>query len=248
MKEEKELNKKENQKIKPTVPGTTDKENKVAKFQNYIQTNSKLIIYVSVGIIVVTALFFLIKAKLESSAEENKNLASTAVSRILPYFQSGDYQSALYGDSTKRMRDQDIIGLVAIVDRYESTPQGKVAALYAGNSFLSLNKPEEAIKYFKIALDSKGEVVLQGANAGLGATFETTNNFEEAVKYYAKAAELSITVATKNRYQYYTAVCYEKKGDKTNAEKIYRDIISEGGSEFVGLSKIGLIRIGTIID
>jgi tetratricopeptide (TPR) repeat protein len=225
-----------------------DKPNMVAQMQSYIENNRKMVMGVSVGIIIVVIAVFLGKNWIEKTNEEKNINASFALSKVLPYIMGNDFEKALNGDKQALVNGKPVIGLVEIVKNYEGTKPGKVAALYAGNCFISLNKYAEAVKYFKISAESESAIIMEGANSGLGACSETDGKFEEAIQHYEKAVLLSKTPGTRNRYQYFQGLCYEKIGQKDKAEKIYREIVAENGSEFVGMAKGGLIRIGTIIE
>lgn len=218
------------------------------RFQQFVEKNRKLINISSVGIIVIVVLVFVIRYFVSKSEEEMENKASVAISRILPYLDVADYQHALYGDKTKKVRGENIIGLIEIVKNYKGIPQGKIAALYAGNCLLQLNKYTEALEYFKIALDSKSSIALEGASAGLAVTYENLKNYSEAAKYHELASTYALPTGVKNRYMYFAALCYEKIGEKSKAEKLFRQIIGDNKSEFVGLSKAGLVRLGIIIE
>ncbi|HPO62779.1 MAG TPA: tetratricopeptide repeat protein [Candidatus Kapabacteria bacterium] len=225
-----------------------DNLNTVEKIQNYIQNNSKKVITYSIVIIAITALFFLIKNKLESDSLENKEEASVSLARILPYYNEANYEVALKGEPSVTIRGEKVIGLTEIVENYEGLEEGKVAALYAGNSLLNLNKFEESKKYFEIALKSEANTVLEGANAGMGVALESLKDYANAVKFYTTASELGVTPGSKNRYAYFAGICYEKGGNKDKAIEIYKDIILESASEYVGLSKARLVRLGTVIE
>ncbi len=225
-----------------------DNLNTIEKIQNYIQNNSKKIITYSIIVIAVTALFFFIKNKFESDAVEKKEEASVSLARILPYYNEANYDVALKGEPTVTIRGEKVIGLTEIVENYEGLEEGKVAALYAGNCLLNLNKFEESKKYFEIALKSEANTVLEGANAGMGVALESLKDYANASKYYEEASKLGVTVGSKNRYAFFSGICYEKAGNKDKAIEIYKEIILEAGSEYVGLSKARLIRLGTVIE
>lgn len=225
-----------------------DELNTVEKIQIYIQENSKKIITYSLAVIVVVAAFFFIKNMIESNAAEKKEAASVSLARVLPFYTEGDYEVALKGNPSIYIRGEKLIGLSEIADAYEGLDEGKVAGLYAGNSLLNLNRFEESKKYFDIALKSKSKTVLEGANAGMAVALESLKDYANAGKYYTEAAELALTAGLKNRYMFFAAVCIEKSGNKEKAIEMYREIIIEAGSEFVGLSKARLIRLGTVIE
>lgn len=236
-------------KSKDRESGEVQTDNKILRAQQFIYNNSKAISYGLIGLIVVVTLIFILKNTFQKSAEEDKENAMVALTRILPYYEAPDYRKALYGDSSVTVRGEKIIGLLEIVEKYESTEQGKLAALYVGSSYLALNKAKEAIEFFEIATDSPSKAVLTGAFAGLGASYELLKDNEAATEYYLKASESAISEATKERYNYYAARIYENIGNKEAASKIYKEIISKDKfSEFSNYSKAGLVRLGMKID
>ena len=228
--------------------GKEPKESYSLKIQKYVEENTRKVMIVSGSIIVVTILFFVIKSVIEKNNEENKQLSALKISRVLPYYQQGDFRKALVGDPSKTIRGEKVLGLNEIIDKFGGTKQAKFAAIYAGNSLLSLNKPGEAIKYFEKALDSPANIVLEAANAGLAICNELNGKYKEAADYYEKASSISITPASKGKYAYFEALCREKLGDKEKADKLYREIIIENKSDYVGPSKSALARLGMIIE
>lgn len=225
-----------------------EKTNMVAQLQSYIENNRKMVMGVSIGVIILVVAIFLGKNWIEKANMEKNTNASFALSKVLPYIMANEFEKALNGDKQALVNGKPLMGLIEIVKNYEGTKPGKIAALYAGNCYINLNKYAEAGKYFKIAAESESAVIKEGANAGLGACSETEGKYDEAIQNYEKAIIVAKTPGTRNRYQYFQGLCYEKLGQKDKAEKLYREIIAENGSEFVGMAKGGLIRIGTIIE
>lgn len=225
-----------------------DKGNIVLKVQNFVEENRKLVIGVSLGVLVLAILFFFIKNRIDESNREDSINASAAISRIMQYYQDGNYQTALNGDSVKKVQGEKVIGLIEIVNKYEGTDQGKYAALYAASALINLNRYEEAKRYFEIALKSPAKIVQEGANAGLATIYEIEGNFKEAADHYEQAALIAVELGLKNRYQFFQALCLEKAGEKEKAEKLYREVIGDNRSDYVNSAKAGLIRLGTIIE
>ncbi len=242
-----EMNKDEN--LQPNVEAPKSVFDRVT---NFVAHNSKLVSWVSIGaVLIVVIAYFGINYYTKSQAE-NKEKAATALSRVLPLYQAKDAESiqkALYGDPSTLVRNEPVIGLIDIINRYDGTPQAKLASLYAANLLVLTNKNDEAEKYFKIALKADSKLVLEGAYAGLGAIAESRGKFEDAVSSYKKAVDNYTNYASKNRYEYYMGLCFEKLGKKEDAEKIYRSIIGENKTyDFIGRAKAGLVRLGTIIE
>ncbi len=222
------------------------------KINLFVHENSKLVSWVSIGLVLLVVVVFFASNYIKDSAVKNQEKAATALSRIIPLYNAKDAQSidaALNGSKSLVIRGEAVIGLVEIVKKYESTPQGKLAALYAANLFNLEKKYSEAEKYFTIAIEADSKLVIEGAYAGLGSVEEAKGNYEKAISNYKKAVENYTNYGSKNRYEYFMALCSEKLNKKDDAIKIYKGIIAENrSSEFIGRSKAGLVRLGTIIE
>ncbi len=242
----------ENQKDEILHPESEAPVHLTDKINLFVHENRKLVSWISIGLVLIVVVVYFASDYINKSAKENQEKAATALSRVLPVYNAKDAQSiklALYGDKTFQVRGEAVIGLVDIVKKYESTPQGKLAALYAANLFNLDKKYSEAEKYFNIALDADSKLVIEGAYAGLGAVEEAKGSFDKAITNYRKAVDNYSNYASKNRYEYYIGLCSEKLNKKDEAIKIYKGIISENKSfEFVGRAKAGLVRLGTIIE
>ncbi len=238
----------ENENFENRPQRKSDDDNKILKVQELIQSQGKKILTIALVVIIAIGAFIIIKINIDKSNQEHADNASHALSRIISYFQQADYEKALYGDTSKTIRNEKIIGLIEIVNKYEDTPSGKIAALYAGDCFAGLDNYKEAEKYYEIAMSAESELVLMGANAGMGACSEMKNDYQSAVKYYEAAAVKAIASDVKNRYQFYAALCSEEVKDFDKAAELYNEIIAENKSQFVGYSKAGLTRIGRTVE
>ncbi len=231
-------------------------ENKPAslteKLNLHLRNNYKLWIYIVIGIILLIVIIYFAFNYIKKNKEKDIEEAGTAITRLMSAYNQKDPQSiqlALYGNKSIVIRNKPLIGFIEIANKYDNVPQGKLAAFYAGNLLFGEKKFSEAEKFYKKALDSDSKLVLQGAYAGLGSIEENKGNFQKAIDYYKDAVDNHTDYGSKNRYEYYMGLCYEKLGKKDEAIKIYNVIIGENKSyEFVGRAKMGLIRLGTIIE
>ena len=198
---------------------------------------------VGVLLIAIVAVVYYNRAKNEKEQE-----ASAALSRIRTVFENGDYTKAMSGDAAKLIRETPLVGLKDIVDQYGSTENGKVAALYAGNALVALNKHTEAIEYFEKAQGSSSVEVVVGAIVGLGVCKETTKDYAGAGELYEKASMQTSQTALKDKFRLYAALSFEKSGNKEKAEKMYREILHSDTMEYIGESKSGLTRLGMIVE
>ncbi|ROL58465.1 hypothetical protein D9V84_01685 [Bacteroidetes/Chlorobi group bacterium Naka2016] len=226
----------------------TEETKEKSKFQQFVEQNQKAINIGALAVIALVVIIFVVRYFVSKAEAEKERKASVAISRILPYIDNAQYELALRGDKNVKVRGEEVIGLVDIVKKYKGVPQSYVAAVYAGNCYLQLERYRDAIEYFKIALDANSGIVLEGAAAGLAVCYESLGNFNEAAKYYEMAANYALPIGVKDRYLYFQALCLEKIGEKNKAEKLYRTIIGDNQSEFVGPAKSALIRLGTIIE
>ncbi len=207
-----------------------------------------ILVIAAIGIAAGIALVA-VKNGSEKKTLENQAKANLYFSRIKPYYESGDYQKALYGDSLRRIRNDEVIGLIEIVDKYEKTGAGKTAALFAGKTLIETQKYSEAIKYFKIAAESESPIVATGAYAGRANAAEALGEREEAYNYYLKAAQNADADQNFERYAFYAALNAEEIGKKSEAEELFKEIIEKNEtSQFASLSKAGLLRLGTEIE
>jgi tetratricopeptide (TPR) repeat protein len=213
--------------------------------ESFIQKYSKQIIIVSIVVIALVALLLYMRYQ----ANEKEIRVATLMTRIVPYFQAGDYDKALNGDPDKTFLGEKVLGLKYIADEYQSTSQGKTASLYVATIYADKADYDNALSYFEKATKSNANIVRMGGLAGIASVHEQKGNLKEAAKNYQSASELAEDDNTKSRYSFYAALCFEKTDDKDKAEKIFRTIIEENQlTEFTPLAKAGLIRIGTIIE
>jgi len=213
-------------------------------FSNNVQKKLKLIL-IGVGIIIIAVVAVI----LYNNSKENRELeASVALSRVMIYYENGDYDKALIGDKEKQVRGNVVIGLKDIVEQYGNTGNGEVAAIYAGNALVAKKNYDEASEYFNKGTGSKSVDVAISSNAGLAICAESKNDNSTAADNYNKAAELSKQPSLQAKYYLYAAMNYEKKGNTEKAAKLYKEIIKLEVAEYVVDAKSGLTRLGMIIE
>lgn len=242
---------KENKNFKRSIPVEKyepEQDNIITKAQEIIDKKGKIILAISVIVIVVTAVLFYYRSVSSEAAVEDREKAATALSRVLPMIQQGQYQAALESNENFRIRGEQVIGLLDIIRKYDGTDQAMLAAFYAGKAYISMNDNESAEKYFKIALDSESEVVKEGAYSGLGKIHELKGEYSKAAELYEKSATNAESDASKEKFYLYAAKCYEKSGSKEKAGQLYKEILSIEKPQFESMAKSGLLRLGMKID
>ncbi|OGU60660.1 MAG: hypothetical protein A2X64_08010 [Ignavibacteria bacterium GWF2_33_9] len=213
--------------------------------ESFIKKYRNLIIG-GIVIVVIAALAIVFFVK---SSETKSQEASLKLSRILPYMENGQYELALAGDKTIKIRGESLVGLKKIVADYSGTEAGMLAAFNAGICCSNLDKAKEAEEYFEIALNSSSPLIIQGANAGLGGVKESQSKFVTAAEYYVTASEVAVDDDAKARYGLYAGICFEKANKNDQAIARYQEVLNLGAnSDISDYAKTGLTRLGIIID
>ena len=212
---------------------------------SFIGDKKKLIVG-AVGLIIILIAGF---AFYQRNATEQELEASLALSRIKTYVDAGEFQKALSGDPSKKVRGNEIVGLESIVTQYEPTNAGKSAALLAGVSLTSLNKYAEAENYFKIASKSSADIVSINGLLGHASCLENNKNYEEAVSIYEKALGKSEKSGSKDKVLYLMGLCFERMGKSDLSSKYLVRLVNEFEfSEYSGDAKVLLGKNGTVLE
>lgn len=220
------------------VSGFVNEENSNIDLKKYIN-------YLVIGIVVILVVAGGYYYNNYRIAEQNI-AAQKEYDKIEELLKTEDYDKALNGGMTSGGK---AIGLLALVNNYGSTELSNTAALHAGFILLEKNQTSKAKEMFEKAMSSESEVVKMGGNAGMGASFENDKNHIEAAKYYEIAAGLTTQKTTSGKYKYFAALNYELAKNKEKSIELYKDLINEDQfSEFAGLSKIALVKLGIDFD
>lgn len=158
---------------------------------------------------------------------KSNDRAQIELARIRPYYDRGEYAVAISGDSAKTMGAEKVRGLQAIVGEYESTPSGKIAALYLGNSYLALGQADKAVGPYEISAEGDSPLLRSAAHAGLAAVAEAKGNSKVAADEYVKAATEDRLDLNTPTYLVGAARNYERAGDKEEAIKHYRRVATQ---------------------
>ena len=163
---------------------TTDNISFVSKSEQFIEKNQKAIIGVVIAIILVVLAIFGIK---KFVAEPRQQKANEAIFAAEQFFAQGDFQSALYGDSTSN--DKYSVGLLQVIDKYGSTKAGKRAKYEAGICYLRLGQYQDALKYLD-KYNGKDQLTPVLNEMMKGDAEAEQGNTAAAIKHYEKAAKM----------------------------------------------------------
>lgn len=98
------------------------------------------------------------------------------------YFRKDSFNLALKGDG-------QYYGFLRVIDKYGSTPAGKLACFYAGVCYIRLDDNQNAVKYLK-KFETSSKPLLARKYKLLGDASGELGKTAEAVDYYKKSADV----------------------------------------------------------
>lgn len=135
------------------------------------------------------------------------------------YFEADSLDLALNGDGNN-------LGFVAIIEDYGVTDAAKLANYYAGAAYLKQGRFEVARMYLEDF--SSNDLLIQArAYSLIGDTYMEEGNFEDAARYYDKAANYKPNKYFSPAYLMKAALAFEKNNQEEKAIAAYDKIISE---------------------
>ena len=187
-------------------------ESALSKTELWIEEHQKLIYGIIAAVIVIAGIVWGLKA-LNDKKDRN---ASSEIFTAQKYFEKENYEAALTGDG-------NYLGFTEVYDSYSNTKTGKLAAYYAGISYMKLGKYNEAIDYLK-KFNGKDDILAPLALGAIGDCYMELDNTNEAVAYYMKAANKSKNDFTGPMFLTKAGMTYEILGDYANALNCYKTL------------------------
>ena len=184
----------------------------IAKAENYIRENGKLLSYVALGVVVVAVVSVLLmrsKRTANLEAAGKLGIAEMALTR-------GDYENAL-------------IQLEDLVDTYKGTRSADIATLLLAQTHLDQGEYESAEGYFRDYIDARGAdpLMLASAYNGLGICAENHDDMEGAAAYFAKAAGKATYKFQEHEYGINQARSLIKLGKIAEAESLVQHLLED---------------------
>ncbi len=145
--------------------------------------------------------------------QQQEEKARELLGPVIRLYEMGQYQQALEGSP-------DHPGLLEIIEEYGGTKAGNLARYYAGDAYYRMGEKEKALEYFE---SFKKEPTLLGAAAyaAEAAIYEDMGKYEQAAKYYEKAATIYENPALSPDYLMKAARNYAKAGQFEKARRMY---------------------------
>ncbi|MBR6055404.1 MAG: tetratricopeptide repeat protein [Bacteroidales bacterium] len=183
----------------------------VSKTEEFLEANKKWIYGCLIALLVVAAAIvlwtrFYVQPRKAEAAEQMFHAEWN--------FAEGNYDIALKGDD-------NYPGFEEIASTY-GNKAGKAIWMYAGICSLQIDEYEDAIGYLK-KYSGKDKIMLGRAQAAIGDAYVGLENYEEALKWFEKAAATSSNAFSAG-YLLKAGVTAEELGDSDKALGFYKEI------------------------
>jgi TolA-binding protein len=190
-------------------------QEKLVDVETWLERNPKTAIGIVTAILLVVGGFFGYKYYLGNQDD----LAQKEMFQAVHYFEADSLNLALNGDGNN-------LGLLQIIEDYGHTDAGNLANYYAGFIYLKQGKYPLAIFHFE---DFKSDDMLVQARAFslTGDAYMEQKDFENAAKYYSKAAGYKPNKQFTPTYLIKAGLAYEKLNQNEKAREAYQTIIDK---------------------
>jgi tetratricopeptide (TPR) repeat protein len=182
--------------------------------EHWVEENAKLVIGISAAIALIVAGYFGFNYYKQSQNE----IAQNEMFQAVYYFEADSLKLALNGDGNN-------LGFLDIVNEYGITDAGNLANFYAGAAFLKQGEFENAIRYLE-DFSSSDLLVQARAYSLTGDAYMEQKKYEEAAKYYSKAADYKPNKYFTPAYLMKAALAYEKLNENDKAKAAYDKVIT----------------------
>lgn len=188
-------------------------EEALSKTELWIENNQKTLWIVLIALLAVAlGIFGITKYK-----QKRNETASTMIYKAQGYFEKEQYDLALNGDGNEG------VGLLDIVKDYGSTKTGKLAAYYAGISYMKQGNYKDAIEYLK-KYTNDDQVLASMALGAIGDCYMELDDMQNAVAYYGKAAAKNPNDFTSPIFLMKEGNTYEIMGNYAKALESYKKL------------------------
>jgi tetratricopeptide (TPR) repeat protein len=213
------------------------------KTSNWVQQNTRIVIGGAVVFVALIAGFFIWHSK----QSENNEHAEAMLSRIVGFYQAGQWRKAIDGDAKQRIQNDPLRGLKDIAAEYGSTHAGEIAKLYLGNAYYYLGKLDSALDAYNDASE-EGSLLKAAVESGKATIFEDKGNKAEAAKLFIRAASIEKINPMNADYSLAAARNYAGSGNKDEAVKVYRKLLEDyPGTQFDDAAKRELLKLNVRI-
>lgn len=186
----------------------------VSKSEQFIENNSKKIIYGIIAVAIVVGAVLGIKHGYLIPQEKK---AAAAMFKGEQYFARDSFALALNGNGS------DYEGFEAIIDQYGSTEAGNLAKAYAGICHFKLGDTDKALKLLK-SFSGSDNMVSPAITGLIGDCYVNMGNVKEGISYFEKAAKQADNEVISPAYLKKAGIAYESLQQYKDAVKAYTTI------------------------
>jgi TolA-binding protein len=183
--------------------------------ETWMERNPKIIIGVLTALVLVVGGYIFYKYYKDTQEGE----AQREMFQAVFYFEADSLELALNGDGNH-------LGFIDIINDYGITDAAKLANYYAGVSFLKQGKFDVARLYLE-DFSSNDLLVQARAYSLIGDTYMEEKNYEEAARFYDKAANYKPNKYFSPAYLMKAALAFQKNNQNEKAIAAYDKIITE---------------------
>jgi len=190
-------------------------QEKLVNIESWFERNPKLVIGIVAGIMLLVGGFFGYRYYIGNQ----DGIAQNEMYQAVRYFEADSLNLALNGDGNN-------LGFLQIIDDYGRTDAGNLANFYTGAIYLKQGKYPLAI--FHLEDFSAGDLLVQArAYSLMGDAYMEQKDYENAAKYYDKAAGYKPNKEFTPTYLMKAALAYEKLNKNDKAKEVYQTIIEK---------------------
>ncbi len=186
----------------------------VSKSEQFIENNSKKIIYGIIAIAIVVGAVLGIK-NFYLNPQQKK--ASAALFKGEQYFARDSFALALNGNGA------DYEGFEAIIDQYGSTDAGNLAKAYAGICYFKMGDTQKALDMLK-SFSGKDQMVSPAITGLIGDCYVNLGDTQKGISYFEKAAKEAANEVISPVYLKKAGIAYESLKQYKDAVKAYTAI------------------------
>ena len=183
--------------------------------ESWLEQNPKIVVVIAAAILIVVGGYFAF-----NYYKTNQNtLAQNEMFQAVYYFEADSLDKALNGDGNN-------LGFLQIIDEFGITDAANLANYYAGVSYLKQGKYELARLYLEDF--SASDLLIQArAYSLVGDSYMEEQKYDDAAKYYNKAANYKPNKYFSPTYLMKEALAYEKLNQNDKARETYDKVISQ---------------------
>jgi len=189
-------------------------EETISRSEMFIEKNKKLLVGIILLLVLLIAAIYLYK-NYYVAARENK--AQVALIQGQNYFQAGNFEAALNGDSISYK------GFVDVVKNYGSTKAGNLAKGYAGLSLAQMGKYKEALEYLK-GFKAKDAMIGPAVKGSMGDCYANLEQPDKAVELWREAANAADNNTVSPIFLKKAGVVLLEQGKADEALKLFQTI------------------------